>query len=295
VTTFLTLLWSGISQGADFALVALGFTVIYRSSRVINFAHGELLALGAFVVSSLVSHGWNFAAAFVAGIVVTAAVGMAFQTVVLRWALGRPDFTIVMLTLGFATVLTAVIDTAFGDIQRSNGDPWGLTTWHLGSVSILEVSVWSVVVTIVVLAAFFAFNRYSRYGLAMRAAAHDSEAALAVGIPLRRVYALSWTIAGGLACIAGVFLGAAPSSVDPTIGNVALLAFPAIILGGLDSVGGAVIGGMVIGLVQQLVQGYQPDALGKVGFYDVAPYIVMVIVLLVRPYGLFGSKPAERL
>lgn len=295
MSTFFSLLWAGIALGAQYSLVALGFTVIYRSSRVINFAQGELLALGAFLVSSLVGHGVAFGLAFLIGVVAVAAVGLAFQAGVLRWALGRPDFTIVMLTLGFATVLTAVIDTAYGDTPRSNGDPWGSATWHIGSVPFTEVSVWAVIVTLVVLLAFFAFNRYSRYGLAMRAAAQDPEAALAVGIPLRRVYALAWTIAGALACVGGVFLGGFPHGVDQTIGNVALLAFPAIILGGLDSVGGAVVGGLVIGVVQELVQGYSPDSLSRVAFYNVAPYVVMVIVLLVRPYGLFGSRPAERL
>lgn len=295
MTSFFQTLWAGISQGALYSLVALGFTVIYRSSRVINFAHGELLALGALLTASLTAGGMAFVPAFLIGIVVTGGVGMLFQTVVLRFALGRPDFTIVMLTLGFASLLQVLLPDVYGNTPRDNGDPWGSASFHLGGVSITQVSVWSVITTLLVLAAFFAFNRYSRYGLAMRAAALDPEAALAVGIPLRRVYAVAWAMAGGLACTAGVFLGGFPSSVDPNnIGNFALLAFPAIILGGLDSVGGAVVGGFVIGLVQQFVQSYPPHALGA-DFYEIAPYIVMVIVLLIRPYGLFGSKPAERL
>lgn len=297
MTTFLGLLWAGISLGALYSLVALGFTVVYRSSKVINFAHGMLLALGAFLVSWLVSGGLNFVAAFAVGVAATALAGVLFQTVVLRWALGRPDFTLVMLTLGFSFVLQALLSAMFGDGQRDNGDPWGAGTFQVGGVTITEVSIWSVLVALIALALFAAVDRYSRYGIGMRAAAENPEAAMAVGIPLRRVYALAWGAAGSLACIGGVFLGGFPHSVDPTIGYVALLAFPAIILGGLESPAGAVVGGFGIGIVQQLVQGYQPqyvDFLGR-DFYLIAPYVLMILVLLVRPYGLFGTKPAERI
>jgi branched-chain amino acid transport system permease protein len=149
----------------------------------------------------------------------------------------------------------------------------------------------------VVLLAYGAFTRFTKYGLAMRSASMDPEAALAVGIPLRRVYATAWFIAGGIACVGGVFLGGYPGTVSPAISNSALLAFPAIILGGLDSPTGAIVGGFVIGIVQELTQGYQPQHLSFLGndFYQIAPYIVMILVLLVRPYGLFGSRPAERL
>jgi branched-chain amino acid transport system permease protein len=297
MTTFFQLLFAGIAQGALYSLVALGFTVVYRSSRVINFAQGELLAFGAFLTSSLVSHNLNFWPALLIGVVVTALVGLAFQVFVLRWALGRPDFTLVMLTLGLASVLQVLVGAIWGSTQRSNGDPWGAKAFHLGGVVLSQVSLWSIVAVLLVLAAFLAFNRFSRYGLAMRAAAHDAEAALAVGIPLRRVHALSWALAGGLACIGGVFLGGYPSTVDPSISNTALLAFPAIILGGIDSIGGAIAGGFVIGVVEQLVEGYQPTYAAWLGnnFYLAAPYVVMILVLLIRPYGLFGSRPAERL
>lgn len=297
MTAFLGLLWAGISLGALYALVALGFTVVYRSSRVINFAHGMLLALGAFLVSWLVAGGLHFAVALAVGVAVTALVGVLFQTVVLRWALGRPDFTLVMLTLGFSFVLQALLSAIFGDGQRNNGDPWGSDTFQVGGVTVTEVSVWSVVAALAALALFAVFDRYSKYGIGMRAAAENPEAALAVGIPLRRVYALAWGTAGALACTGGVFLGGFPYSVDPTIGYVALLAFPAIILGGLESPAGAIVGGFGIGLVQQLVQGYQPQYAVFLGrdFYLIAPYVVMIAVLLVRPYGLFGTKPAERI
>jgi branched-chain amino acid transport system permease protein len=234
MTTFLQLLFAGIALGSVYALVALGFTIVFRATRVINFAQGELLAFGAFFTSWLVlSAGLPFWLAFVLGAAATAAVGLAFQTFVLRYAIGRPDFTIVMLTLGLAAVLQAIIPTLFGSNPRSNGDPWGASSVHVAGLVLNWVQIWSIVAAVGVLVGFYWFNRTS-YGLAMRAAASDQEAALAVGIPLRRVFALAWGLAGLVACVGGVFVSGFPSTLDPTVSNVALLAFPAIILGGID-------------------------------------------------------------
>ena len=298
MTTFVELLFAGISLGAIYALVALGFTVVYRSSRVINFAQGALLALGAFFTSWLVlSERLPFWAAFLVGAVATGALGLAFQAFVVRFAIGRPEFTIVMLTLGLASVIGAVLPTLFGNNPRSNGDVWRASAVHIGNFEFFWVKVWAIVAAVVVLLIYGAFTRFTRYGLAMRGAASDPEAALAVGIPLNRVYATAWVIAGAVACVGGVFLGGYPSTVNPTMSNIALLAFPAIILGGLDSPTGAIVGGFVIGVVQELVQGYHPQNAAFLGndFYLIAPYLVMILVPLVRPYGLFGSRPAERL
>ena len=298
MTTFFQLLIAGLALGAIYALIALGFTAIYRSSRVINFAQGQLLALGAFLTSwlALTDHV-AFWFAFLIAATCTAVAALVFQTVVLRFAVGRPEFTIVMLTLGLATILQSVIPTAFGPNPHPNGDPWGSSSVEFAGLSLPWVEVWTIVSALAVLALFFAFNRLTKYGLAMRSAAVDPEAALAVGIPLRRVYATSWVLAGVVACVGGVFLGGYPNSIDPTIANSALLAFPAIILGGIDSTTGAVVGGFIIGIVQELTAGYQPQYASFLGtnFYLAAPYIVMILVLLVRPNGLFGSRPAVRL
>ena len=298
MTTFIELLVAGLALGGVYALIALGFTIVFRASRVINFAQGQLLVLGAFLTSWLAIDGHvPFWFAFLIGAAGTALLALVFQVGVLRFALGRPDFTIVMLTLGLATILQAVLPSIFGSTGRGNGDPWGSSSVQLGQVAFTWVQVWTVVAALVVLVAFWLFNQRSRYGLAMRSAAADPEAALAVGIPLRRVYATAWALAGVVACIGGVFLGGYPNSVDPTLANAALLAFPAIILGGIDSTTGAVVGGFVIGVVEELTAGYQPQYASWLGtnFYLVAPYVVMILVLLLRPYGLFGSRPAERL
>ena len=298
MTTFVQLLFAGVALGGIYALVALGFTVVYRSSRVINFAQGALLALGAFITSWMVlSENLPFWAAFIVGALVTGSIGLVFQLWVVRFAIGRPEFTIVMLTLGLAAVIGAVLPTLFGNNPRSNGDVWGSSALHLGNYEFFWVQVWTIVAALVVLVAYGAFTRFTKYGLAMRSAALDPEAAMAVGIPLRRVYATAWFIAAVVACVGGVFLGGYPNTVNATMSNIALIAFPAIILGGLDSPTGAIVGGFSIGVIQELVQGYQPQHAAWLGndFYLIAPYLVMILVLLIRPYGLFGSRPAERL
>jgi branched-chain amino acid transport system permease protein len=294
MTQFFQLLFQGFSLGCIYALVALGFTVIYRASKVINFAQGSLLLVGAYLVSVFAT-GLNlpFAVAVLAAILLLAAGGVLFQTAVLRRVLGQPVFTLVMITIGLSIVIDAAVPAIFGDSARILGDPWGASSVRLGGVTLNWVRIWAIVCTAAILVLFFAFDRFSRYGLAMRATAADEEAAMAVGVPVARVYAFTWAIAGAVAVVGGLFLAGFPSAPNPSLGDVALRAFPAVILGGLDSPPGAVLGGIAIGIVEVLTSGYSPGWLGA-NFSDVAPYIVMIIVLLVRPYGLFGTRPVER-
>jgi branched-chain amino acid transport system permease protein len=295
VTAFLQLLFQGLALGCIYALVALGFTVIYRASQVINFAQGSLVLVGAYLISVLAS-GANlpFGLAVIAAVAVLALGCMVFQTVVLQRVLGQPVFVLVMITIGLSIAINSAIPAIFGGNARILGDPWGASAVHAGGLTFNWVRIWTIVGTGVILGLYFVFDRFSRYGLAMRATASDQEAALAVGVPIRRVYALTWAIAGGVAAVGGLFLSGYPSSVNPSLGDVALRAFPAIILGGLNSPPGAVVGGIVIGVVEVLTSGYAPGWLGN-NFAAVAPYIVMILVLLIRPYGLFGSRPAERI
>ena len=294
MTAFLQLLFQGLALGSVYALVAVGFTVIYRASQVINFAQGSLLLVGAYVISVLAT-GVNlpFALAVIVTVGLLALGCIAFQKIVLQRVLGQPVFVLVMITIGLSIAIDSAIPAIFGGNSRILGDPWGASAVHAGGVTFNWVRIWTIVCTALILAGYFLFDRFSRYGLAMRATAADQEAALAVGVPIRRVYALTWAIAGGVAAVGGLFLSGFPSSVNPSLGDVALRAFPAIILGGLDSVVGAVVGGVVIGVIEILTSGYAPGWLGS-NFSDVAPYIVMILVLLVRPYGLFGTRPVER-
>jgi branched-chain amino acid transport system permease protein len=294
MTAPLQLLFQGFALGCIYPLVALGFTVVYRASKVINFAQGSMLLVGAYLVSVLATGlGLPFGVAVIAAIVLLAAGGAVFQMTVLRRLLGQPVFGLVMVTIGLSIAINSTIAAIFGGNARILGDPWGASAVSAGGVTLNWVRIWTVLCAGLILALYFGFDRFSRYGLAMRATAADEEAAAAVGLPVRRVYALTWAIAGGVAAVGGLFLAGFPSSVNPALGDVALRAFPAVILGGLDSPTGAVVGGITIGIVEVMASGYAPGWLGS-NFSGVAPYAVMILVLLSRPYGLFGTPPVER-
>jgi branched-chain amino acid transport system permease protein len=294
MTGFLQLLFAGFALGCVYALIALGFTVIYRATQVINFAQGAMLLLGAYVTSWLaVDHGLPFWLSVVLAMAVLSAGGGLFQMGVLRRVRGQSIFTRVMITIGLTVVMTAGVTAIWGPNTRNLGDPWGASSVSVHGVIINWVRIWAIMVTAVILAGYFVFDRFTRYGLALRATAADQEAALAVGVPVRRIHAITWVIAGSVATLSGVFLAGYPQSPNPGLGESALLVFPAVILGGLESPVGAVVGGIVIAIVEELVAGYAPGWTGE-NFYTVAPYIVMILVLLVRPYGLFGIRPVER-
>ena len=294
MTEFLQLLFQGVSLGATYALVALGFAVVYRSSGVINFAQGAMLLLGAYAISWLaVDLGLAFGLAVLAATVVLALGGAGLHALVLRRVVGQPTFVLVMITIGVGIVVTHGVEAVFGPDRRLLGDPWGSSAFEAGGVTINTVKVWGIAVTALALAAYFAFDRYTRWGLAMQATAADEEATLSVGVPVRRVHAATWAMAGALATLGGLFLAGFPGAPQPALGDAALRAFPAVVVGGLGSPVGAVVGGLLIGVVEVLTSGYAPESLGT-NFYAVAPYVAMIAILLVRPYGLFGARPVER-
>ncbi len=297
MTKFLELAFSGVIRGSLYALVALGFVVIYKSTGVINFAQGGLLLVGMYATyNAHITWGLPFWLAVLLGAALTALAGALVERLVLRRMIGQPVFAVVMVTLGLLIIVQQVVPTIWGYDRLNLGDPWGLDKVSLGGINVEVKDLWTLGLAAAVLAAFFAFFRFSRYGVAMRATAFDQEAAIAQGISARRVFALSWAIAGGVATLAGVMLAAGSGGVEPGKDIIALAAFPAIILGGLDSPLGAVIGGFVIGLSQSLTSGYQPEHAAFLGenFDNVMPYIVMVLILLVRPYGLFGTREVVR-
>lgn len=298
MTTFIQLVFSGLALGCDYALIALGFTIIFKASEVINFAQGEFLLLGTYAISvALFAWRLPFPLALLFGVAITAAVGVIFERVVLRRMIGRPPFTIVMVTIGLDVLLFTGVSILVGPRNPASPAPFDiLGAVRIGGLVFGDNAITSIIVTILICVGLYAFLRYTRYGLAMRATAIDQEAALAVGVRISTVYALAWGMAGAIAAIGGVFLsaGAGNPTFDVTLGQAALVAFPAIILGGLDSIPGAVVGGVIIGLVYELAQGYEPPFLGS-NFHTIAPYLIMIAVLLIRPYGLFGARKVERI
>ena len=296
---FVQLVFAGIALGCIYALIGLGFSIIFKASEVINFAQGEMLLLGTYIVSAGVFE-WHlpFLLALLLGIVITVLIGLLFERFILRRMIGRPTFSILMITIGLDTILLTLVLVIWGSQPLPAASPFGVTSgFNLGGVHFASNDLWTIGITVVLCAALFYFFRFTRYGLAMRATALDQEAALAVGINIRRVYALAWGIAGGVATLGGVFLAISSFAISPTLGGIALLAFPAIILGGIDSISGAVVGGIIIGLALDITAGYESNfanILGA-GFHDIMPYLLMILVLLIRPYGLFGTRKVERI
>ncbi|GGT17555.1 branched-chain amino acid ABC transporter permease [Streptomyces purpureus] len=286
---------NGLALGSVYALIALGFVVIFKASGVMNFAHGSLLLFGGYVTARL-HDAIGFIPAVLVGAALAAALAGLVQLLATRGLRGAEIHTLTILTIGVDVLLSTELNRQVGADYLTMGDPWGADVTRLGSITVADARMASIVVAVVVIGAFFAAFRWSRWGLSMRSAAADPEAAALMGIRLDRVRLIAWCVAGALAAVAAVFLAAFPApGLDRTTSQIALSAFPAAILGGMDSAVGALVGSLVIGLTAAMAAGYQNElsVLGA-GFADVAPYLVMVLVLLVRPTGLFGSKELTR-
>jgi len=295
MTTFLTLLLNGLSLGAIYALIALGFAVIFKASEVVSFMHGSLLLFGAYTIARL-NDSIGFFPAFAVGVLATAAVGLLVERLLINQLRGAPVISLAILTIGVDIIMLTELTRRIGSDILNVGHPWGGDFVRIGDVGLTENRLYAMLTAAVLIALFFAAFKFSNWGVAMRASAEDGETAALMGIKLGRVSALAWVIGAGLAAVAGLFLVGSPTpGVAPGVHSVALRAFPAAILGGLDSTGGALVGGMIIGIAEALAAGYQDQLLflGR-GFGDVVPYVVMILVLLVRPSGLFGTKELTR-
>ncbi|MGP4024333.1 branched-chain amino acid ABC transporter permease [Actinomadura sp. 3N407] len=295
MTRLIELLLIGLSLGAIYTLIALGFVVIYKATRVVNFAQGSILLLGVFLTADL-HDDIGFWPAVLVGIAAASCVGVIVQRVL--WSRIRSEDHLVasILTIGVDVLLATELARRIGSRVLTTGDPWADRVVTVAGFTVPQARLAAAAVAALLIAGFFAAFKYTGWGVAMRAAAEDGEAASLMGIRLGRVAAAAWLIGAGLAAVAGVFLAGFPSAgVDAHAGVLALSAVPAVIVGGLDSTGGAVVGGLVIGLIATVVAGYEQNLafLGN-GIGAVSPYIVAVLVLLWRPSGLFGTKEFDR-
>lgn len=292
---FLSLLLNGLSLGAIYALIALGFVIIFKASEVVTFMQGSLLLLGAYVMARL-SEPIGFWAAVAVGIVGTAAAAVLVERLFISRLRGAPVISLAILTIGVDLIILTEITRRIGSDILNVGHPWGGDAVNIGGVGITTNRALAIIVAGILIGAFFIAFKYSSWGVAMRAAAEDGEAAALMGIRLGWVSMVAWLVAGVLAAVAGLFAVGSPTpGVTPAIWAVALAALPAAILGGLDSTGGALVGGLIIGVATAMAAGYQEQIafLGR-GFGEVVPYVVMVAVLLVRPSGLFGTRDVTR-
>jgi branched-chain amino acid transport system permease protein len=292
---FLSQVLNGLSFGLVLSLIAAGFAIVFTSTGVLNFAHGSIVLLGAYLVA-VTQPTIGFWPAVLVGIVGAAVVGVLINALLVRHLADPNAGTAAILMLGVDIVLLTELTRRIGNQVLPLGAPWGADVIHIGGIALPAGRVLAAGLAVVVFAGLWFLFARTRLGIGMRAAAADGPTAALMGIRLSRTGATGWALAGVLAALAGIFLTSFPApGVAPSVALSAFLAIPAWVLGGFDSVPGAVIGGLVIGLVTSLTVGYESDLafLGS-GLGEVVPYVVMIIVLLVRPQGLLGSKEAVR-
>ena len=303
--TFLQATFEGLSLGAVYSLVAIGFVLIYKATDVLSFAQPALVVVGAGLISALaVDRGVPFWIAFIVGILLTGIIGLVMERTFLRPMVGEPVFSVAILTIGIDILLRTVLNNWIGLNPRYLGDPFQ-SFGNFGSVNVggvnlkyLEIAaLFTGVVLIIFLSIFF---KRSKYGVAMMATSYDQEAALAQGINVGRIFGLVWLISGVLAGFAGFFITGGFNTLTQASFLSALRVLPAVAIGGLDSIPGAVIGSLIIGLTQGYVAYYQLMLEGVIGFSLgsgfslIAPYLIMFFILIFRPDGLFGTKEVER-
>ena len=281
------LLISGIAQGCIYGLIALGFVLIYKATETVSFAQGDLMMLGAFAAfAGMAMFGMPFWLAAVLAVLAMAALGVLLELVVIRPILGQPQFTIVMLTIGIGYVARGLITMipGIGTDTNTLPVPYKDQVWNLGALVLNVEQMVIIAATAVLCGLLFAMFRYSKLGIAMQASSQNQLAAYYMGIPVKRLNGLVWGLAAAVAAIAGMLL-APITFVHANMGFIGLKAFPAAVVGGFGSLPGAIVGGLVIGIVESFAGFYLPD-----GFKDTAPYIVVLLMLMIKPNGLFGEK-----
>lgn len=293
MTDVLQTLVSGIALGCLYAVLALGFVVVARASGILNLAQGSFVVLGAYLAFALIHHA---GLPFWVGVVIAMAVVAVFAVLLEAFVVHRvtDHFAALLVTFGITIAVAPIVTGVWPGDSLNLDDPWALDVIRIGGIGITARDAALIPITAVLLLGFFLFFRFTRIGLSLRATAIDSEAAMAQGVSTRFVYGISWGMAGALGAFGGVVLSTTVGGgVRPGLEIYAFLALPVIILGGLESPLGAVVGGLIIGVVQQFAVSLVPESWGS-GFSDVVPYLVMLVILLIRPAGLFGRQEVRR-
>jgi branched-chain amino acid transport system permease protein len=292
-TFLLALLLNGVSIGLMYALIALGFVLVYKATDAINFAQGEFVMMAGLIAAAVMGpEGTWLILAILATLAIMVGFGFALERVVLRPLLGRPVVAVIMATIGLAAVLRGLTPIIFGSSTMGVLLPIGDEPITIGPASLPPIQVLGAVVAILFFAAFGWFFKKSRMGVAMRAVADNQQVAQAMGINVERYFAIAWAMTGVVSALGGIVWGSM-LGVDIQLALVGLKVFPVVILGGLDSIGGALLGGVIVGVVESLAAGYLDPYVGG-GTKDFAPYVLMILVLMFRPYGMFGRRQIER-
>ena len=291
----LQLVISGLVIGSIYAAVALGFTIIYKATRVVNFAQGELLMVGAYVCYAfVVEMGIPFWAALLLTVLFAMVLAFFIERLILRPMIGEPIISIIMVTIGLSLIMRSLVTAVWGnDILVYEPKLFPQEMVEIAGVPISQEFIWCFILSMVILAVFSAFFKFSKAGVAMRATAFNQQVAQSMGISVKHIFALSWIISAVVSGIGGVLIGNI-NGINSSLYHFGLKVFPATILGGLDSILGAALGGLIIGLLENLSDGLCKSYLDLSGVKEVAPYVILVIILMIKPYGLFGTKEIER-
>jgi branched-chain amino acid transport system permease protein len=289
MTEFLQLLISGLATGSIYGLVALGFVLVFKSTDVFNFAHGDLLMVGTYIaITFVVTLSVPFGPGILLVVLAAALIGVAIQILVIRPMLGQPLLTVVMVTIALSLIIRGMVVILYGPEERTLPTPLPSEVWDVAGVRVSTLDLTIMGMSLACVLVFALFFRRSSLGLQMRATAEQPEAAVASGIDANRVFAVAFAIAAVLAAIGGVLL-AQRQLVGPQLGEIGLLAFPAAVIGGLTSIPGAVVGGLIIGVLEKMGTGYVSSTADEVFVYG-----ALLLVLLIRPYGLFGEREITR-
>jgi len=290
----LQLLVNGLVLCSIYSLMVLGFVLIFKASAVVNFGPGELVLFGAYVAWATILH-MKFPLWFALPLTLVVAIllGLVIERGILRPLIGEPIISVIMVTFGFASVIRGVLNMTWGSDTRPFPVLFPQEPFRLGPIPISPVQLWSFVIVLILLLAFSLFFRFSLTGMAMRATADNQQVAQSLGVSVKWIFALSWCIACVVSTLSGIILGNVRGGVDFSLADLGLKVFPVVILGGLDSVMGAIIGGVLIGVLENLSGGYLDPLVGG-GVKEVAPFVILVLILMVRPYGFFGKPEIER-
>jgi branched-chain amino acid transport system permease protein len=293
MTTLATLTITGLTIGAVYGLVALGFVLLYKSTGVFNIAYGQLVVLGAFICYALaVQAGLPFFFAIPLTLLISFFLGFVIERLFMRPMIGQPLLGIIMMTIGLVSMLRGVVLAGWPTVQAIYPAYLPKQPLLIGEVLVPQINIWAFGIASVLLIAFGIFFRFTKVGMAMRATAENEQVAQTVGVNVERIFGLSWAISSAVAALAGILL-ATLLFLSINLEAIGLFSLSAVVVGGLESLPGAVIGGVIIGLVEQFSEGYLGDLVP--GIKMVAPYVVLLLILIIRPYGLFGYRRIERI
>jgi branched-chain amino acid transport system permease protein len=293
LTDFFQLCLSGFAVGCVYAIVALGFVIIYKATDVFNFAQGELMTLGAFICYLfIVQLHLPIVLAFLLTFIATALIGLITEEIFLRPMVGEPIFSVIMITVGLSVLLKGIIGLSWGYMIKKFPSFISEDPLSIAGMVISPLHLTTIIVTAILIVVFTIFFKFSKMGIAMRAVASDQDASLLMGISVRKIFGLSWSISAIVACIGGILLSSI-TILHPSSSFVGIKVFPAVVLGGMDSIVGAILGGIIIGIVENIAGGYIDPIVGG-GVKEITAFVVLLAILMIKPYGLFGKEEIER-